>query len=55
MVLFDEIGVIEADAVILAATAGDGVFLGTAKAGQGLAGVEQSTLGPFQLGHVTGG
>ncbi|MNP09637.1 hypothetical protein D3C76_1017510 [compost metagenome] len=55
MVLFDEIGVIEADAVVFAATAGDGIFLGAAQAGQGLAGVEQSALGPRQLGHVTGG
>ena len=54
VVLLDEVGVIQADAMVLAAAAGDRVFLGIPQTGQGLAGVEQAALGAGQLGHVAG-
>src|SRR5690606_41547362 len=41
VVFFNEKGIVETDAVIVATAAGDGVFLGGAEAGESLAGVEQ--------------
>ncbi|MNF45227.1 hypothetical protein D3C84_263550 [compost metagenome] len=58
VVFLDQEGIVEADAVVVAAAAGHGVFLRQAQAGQGLAGVEQFHLGAFdQLDIVadTGG
>ena len=41
----DMVFLLQADAVVVAATAGHGVFLRQAQAGQGLAGVQQFYLG----------
>ncbi|MNP07605.1 hypothetical protein D3C76_996340 [compost metagenome] len=55
MVFLDQEGVVEADAVVVAAAAGDGVLLRQAQAGEGLAGVEQFHPGAFhQVGVVAG-
>ena len=52
MVFLDQEGVVQADAVVVAAAAGDRVLLRQAQAGQGLAGVEQPHLGAFhQVGQ----
>ncbi|MCY1412629.1 hypothetical protein D9M71_280410 [compost metagenome] len=52
VVFLDEEGIVEADAVVVAAAAGHGVFLRQAQAGQGLAGVEEFHLGAFHQFHV---
>ncbi|MCY1400096.1 hypothetical protein D9M71_151690 [compost metagenome] len=55
VVFLDQEGVVEADAVVVAAAAGDRVFLRQTQAGQGLAGVEQFHAGAFhQVGVVAG-
>jgi hypothetical protein len=46
VVFLDQDAVIEAEAVVAAAAAGDGVFLGQAQAGQGLAGVDDAAPVP---------
>ncbi len=51
MVFFDKEGIVKTDAVIVAATAGDSVFLGCAQTGNGFAGIEQFDLG---VGHLLG-
>lgn len=45
MVFFDKECIVEANTVVVATTAGDGVFLGGAQAGYGFAGIEQAHLG----------
>ncbi len=55
MVLFDEIGVVETDAVVLATTTGYRVLLGSAQTRDSLAGVEQPAIGLLQLGDIASG
>lgn len=51
VVFLDQEGIPEADAVIVAAAAGNGVLLSQPQPGQGLAGIEQTDLG---VGHPSG-
>ncbi|MNE48342.1 hypothetical protein D3C80_1427980 [compost metagenome] len=54
VVFLDQEGIVKADAVVVAAAAGHGVFLRQAQAGKGLAGVQQAHLGAFhQVGQET--
>ena len=55
MILLDEVGVEQADSVILATATSDCVFLGGAQPRQGFAGIEQTAVGVRQFGHVAGG
>ena len=45
MILFNKEGVVKADAMVVTAAAGDGVFLRGAQAGNGFAGVQKFDVG----------
>ncbi|KFE25739.1 hypothetical protein DN30_3600 [Vibrio cholerae] len=53
VVFFNEVSIKHADTVVITAAASHGVFQCAAQAGNGFAGIEQTTLGAFELLHIT--